>query len=357
MQTMNFGVIGTGAMAHTMMRAFRAIPEAQAIAVASRSEDRALQFARSYGLKHHFGTVASLADNNEVDVVYVASHPMHHLSDCLAALQAGKAVLCEKPLATSVAEAERLAEAALNNGVFLMEGMWIRFLPAVRRAEELIKAQVVGTPRFLQADFGYPVPRDQIPSVGVLLDRAVYPISLAILFLGIPKAVSSVAVCNDEGVACQASFMLRHHDGALSQLSVSTQAFLGNRALISCGGGRIELAEPLLGTERISIREYAPLLAEARSEDAVSAKQRIFETLKSSSLLRRVRTRYSSSVSVEHRSYGVNPYVPQLREVVECIHAGKTQSDWMPIEHTLETLRIVEQAASDEGQRLDGRRS
>ena len=146
---MNFGVIGTGAMAHTMMRAFRAIPEAQAIAVASRSEDRALQFARSYGLKHHFGTVASLADNNEVDVVYVASHPMHHLSDCLAALQAGKAVLCEKPLATSVAEAERLAEAALNNGVFLMEGMWIRFLPAVRRAEELIKAQETGSFTFV----------------------------------------------------------------------------------------------------------------------------------------------------------------------------------------------------------------
>ncbi len=353
---MNFGIIGTGAMAHTMMRAFRAIPDARAVAVASRSGDRALQFARTHGLKHHFGTIASLADNSEVDVVYVASHPKHHASDCLAALRAGKAVLCEKPLATSVAEAEGLAKAALRSGAFLMEGMWIRFLPAVRRAEELTRAHVLGAPRFLHADFGYPVPSDQIPSVGVLLDRAVYPISLAILLLGAPEATSSVVVRTDDGVPCQASFTFRHRHGALSQLSVSTQAFLGNGALISCSRGRIELAEPLLGTERISIREHAPLLAEARSEGGASTKQRMFETLKSSSLLRRMRTRYFSNVSVEHRSYGVNPYVPQLQEVVECIQAGKTQSDWMPIEHTLETLRIVEQADLDEVQSLDGRR-
>ncbi len=351
---MNFGIIGTGTMAHTMMRAFRALPEARVVAVASRSEDRAREFARRHGLTRHFGTIASLADDSEVEVVYVASHPMHHVSDCVAALQAGKAVLCEKPLATSAAEAQQVAEAASRSGVFLMEGMWIRFLPAVRRAEELTKARVVGAPRFLQADFGYPVPGDQSPSVGVLLDRAVYPISLAILLLGVPRAASSQVVHNDAGVACQASLILRHDGGALSQLSVSTQAFLGNRALISCSGGRIELMEPLLGTERIGIREQAPVLAEARTEAGASTKQRIFETLKSSSLLRRMRSRSFPKVSVEHRSYGVNPYVPQLREVVECVRSGKTQSHLMPIEHTLETLRIVERAGSDVQQGSDG---
>lgn len=354
---MNFGIIGTGAMAHTMMRAFQATSEARAVAVASRSEDRAFQFARIHDLKHHYGTIASLAENSEVDAVYVASHPTHHASDCLVALQAGKAVLCEKPLATSVAEAEQLAEAASRIGVFLMEGMWIRFLPAVRRAEELAKASVVGAPRFLHADFGYPVSDDETASVGVLLDRAVYPVSLAILLLGVPQATSSVVVRNDEGIACQASFMLRHQHGALSQLSVSTQAFLGNKALISCSRGRIELAEPLLGTERISVRKHAPRLVEAPPEGRASRKQRVLETLKSSSLLRRIRTNYLSNASIEHRSYGMNPYVPQLQEVIECVRAGKTQSDYMPVAHTLETLRIVEQAASDEERGLNGRRS
>ncbi len=354
---MNFGIVGTGAMAHTMMRAFRASPDARAVGVASRSEDRALEFAGVYGLKHHFGTIASLADNSEVDVVYVASHPADHVSDCLAALQAGKPVLCEKPLATSVADAERLAAVALRQGVFLMEGMWIRFLPAIRRAEELTKAHVVGPPRVLQADFGYPVPSGEAPSVGVLLDRAIYPISLAILLLGVPEATSSVVVRDDEGVACQASFILRHHQGALSQLAVSTQAFLGNRALISCTEGKIELAEPLLGTERIRIQKHAPLIAQAQSEASFSTKQRVLEMLKSSSLLRRLRSGYFSNASVERRSYGMNPYAPQLREVVECVRAGKTESDWMPIQHTLEALRIVEQAGSTEKVRSDGRRS
>lgn len=353
---MNFGIIGTGTMAHTMMRAFRAIPDVQVVAVASRAQERALRFAQKHGLTSHFGTIGSLANSAEVDAVYIASHPTHHVADCLEALHAGKAVLCEKPLATSVADAERLADAALRSGTFLMEGMWIRFLPAVRRTAELTRAAVVGAPRFLHADFGYPAPVDQAPRVGVLLDRAVYPVSLAILLFGVPQASSSVVVRDDDGVPCQASFMLRHSDGKLSQLSVSAEVLLGNSATISCTKGRIELVEPLLGTERIRIRGHPPLIAEARPRAGASAKQRIVETLKSSELLRRARARYFSNASVEHRSYGVNPYVPQLLEVVECIRAGKTQSDRMPIADTLETLRIVEQATLDEKQTQRGRR-
>lgn len=344
---MNFGIVGTGAMAHAMMRAFGVMPDARVVAVASRSEERAAEFARDHRIDHHFGAVRSLADDSAVDIVYVASHPRHHVEDCLAVLEAGKPVLCEKPLATSVRDAEKLAEAASRRGVFLMEGMWVRFLPAVRRAVELTRDQVAGVPRLFQADFGYPVAPGsgaRGTDVGVLLDRAVYPISLAILLLGTPKESSASILRDNDGIACQASFTLRHEGGALSQLAVSSKAYLGNRALIACGHGRIELMEPLLGTERVETRQHAPIVPDTSVEGPPSAKRRAVEALKSSSFLRKLRYRYLKRGTTEYRSYGANPYVPQLEEVVRCVSRGATQSPLMPLDHTIETLRIVERA-------------
>ena len=182
--------------------------------------------------------------------------------------------------------------------------------------------------------------------MSVLLDRAVYPVSLAILLLGIPEESTAFVVHDERGVACEASFLMRHDGGALSQLAVSSKAYLGNRALISCTHGRIELGEPLLGTERVEVRPYAPLVGDAHPEDPPSMKQRAVETLKSSSLLRRLRASQSRRGSADFASYGVDPYAPQLEEVVKCVSQGELQSQLMPLAHTIEALRILERAAS-----------
>lgn len=342
---MKFGVVGTGAMAHDMMKAFAVMRDVQVAAVASRSEERAAQFARDYHIARHFGAIRSLANCPDVDIVYVASHPRHHVEDSLVALHAGKPVLCEKPLAISVSGAERLAEAGSVRGVFLMEGMWIRFLPSVRRAAQLIQDQIAGAPRLLQADFGYPVAATTGTSatdVGVLLDQAVYPISLAILLLGAPREATAFIVRDKDGIASQASFSLRHDGGALSQLSVSSEAFLGNRALIACDHGRIELAEPLLGTESVRVSMHAPIRPALRPDGPPSSKVRAVEALKSSALLRRLRANYLKRGSADFQSYGVNPYVPQLEETIRCVSQGELQSPLMPIEHSVETLRVIE---------------
>jgi predicted dehydrogenase len=342
-QLMRFGIVGTGAMAHTMMRAFAVMTNVQVAAVASRSEERAAQFARDYRIPHHFGAIESLAECSNVDIVYVASHPMHHVDDVLMALEAGKPVLCEKPLATTVSGSEKLAEAASRRGVFLMEGMWIRFLPAVRRAAQLAHDRVAGVPRLLQADFGYPVAASaQGIDVGVLLDQAVYPISLAILLLGTPHDATAFLVRGNDGVPSQASFLLRHDGGALSQLSVSTEAFLGNRALIACDHGRIELAEPLLGAELVKVSMHAPIKRAHHPNGPLSGKARAVEALKSSTLLRRLRATYLKRDHTGFASYGSNPYVPQLAETVRCVSQGALQSPLMPVEHSVEALRVIE---------------
>ncbi|MGB8331944.1 MAG: Gfo/Idh/MocA family oxidoreductase [Polyangiales bacterium] len=344
---MRFGIVGTGDMAGTMVKALGSTPGAVVAAVASRSEARAESFARSHRVEHHFGDVRSLAACADVDVVYVASHPARHVEDSLAALEVGKPVLCEKPLATSVSDAVLLADAASKRGVFLMEGMWLRFLPAVRHAEQLVRDRVAGTPLLLQADFGYPVAAGMTTEgtdVGVLLDRAVYPISLAIFVLG--KVLDSAALISHDrrGVATQASFLLRHDGGAVSQLAVSSVAFLSNRAVISCERGRIELAEPLLGTERVVLQQHAPVIASPGSSSTPSAKKRIVEALKSSSTLRRVRASHLRAGSSDHFSYGPSPYCPQLREVMDCIERGDAQCATMPLDQSIETLRVIEQS-------------
>lgn len=346
---MRVGVIGTGGMARTMAKAIRATPGMTVAAVASRSADRAETFARGQQVERWFGDIPSFAACPEVDLVYVASHPDQHVGDCRVALEAGKPVLCEKPLATSVADAEHLAELAAKHGAFLMEGMWLRFLPAVRRAEQLVRDGVSGTPLLFQADFGYPVATGTASAgteVGVLLDRAVYPISLALFLLG-PALRSSAMVTRDSnGVATQAAFVLQHEGGALSELSVSSEAYLSNTATISCERGRIELAEPLLGTERVVVREHAPLSPAPASDGASSAKQRVIEGLKSSPFLRRLRASTSRTGTSGFLSYGPSPYVPQLKEVARCIEMGEPQSSTMPLSATIETLRIIEQAQS-----------
>ncbi|MFW2387059.1 MAG: Gfo/Idh/MocA family protein [Polyangiales bacterium] len=346
---MRVGIIGTGGMARTMVKAIGAAPGMTVTAVASRSRDRAESFARGQQVEHWFGDISSLAACSEVDLVYVASHPDRHVGDCRLTLEAGKPVLCEKPLATSAADAELLAEVAAKHGTFLMEGLWLRFLPAVRHAEQLVRERACGTPLLLQANFGYPVAAGTASpgtDVGVLLDRAVYPISLAIFLLG-PALESSALVARDSnGIATQAAFVLRHDGGTLSELSVSSEAHLSNTAAISCERGRIELAEPLLGTERVIVREHAPLAAASASDEAPSTKQKVIETLKSSPLLRRLRASASRGGTSQFFSYGPSPYVPQLQEVARCVERGETQCSTMPLAQTIETLRIIEQAES-----------
>jgi predicted dehydrogenase len=351
---MRFGMIGTGAMAHTMMRAFELMPGVEVTAVASRSARRAAEFARDHRISQHFESIDALTATADIDIVYIASHPNHHVEDCLSALEASRPVLCEKPLSTSVQGAEQVAEAASRRGVFLMEGMWLRFLPAVLHAERLARDRVAGVPRMFEATFGYPVAvggGSQGTDVGVLLDRAVYPISLAIQLFGVPKESTAVVQRDETGMARSGCFTLRHEGEALSQLTVSSTALLGNRALICCDHGRIELAEPLLGAEHVHVRMQTPQTPASVAEGSPSARRRAIEALKSSALLRRLRAS-ARRERTDYESYGANPYIPQLEEAVRCVRARETQSSLMPIEHSIETLRIIERAQpAESGQR------
>src|SRR5262249_46461137 len=145
----------------------------------------------------------------------------------LAALEAGKAVLCEKPLAVSAKEVELVMQAAQRTGNLCMEGIWTLFLPAYRRFFELVRTQPCGAPRHLLATFGYPASQEAMSRLvspaagGVLLDRGIYLIALALKVFGAIERIDARLDIAPNGVDQHASLQLGHRGGGQSQLSTS----------------------------------------------------------------------------------------------------------------------------------------
>jgi predicted dehydrogenase len=149
-----WGIVGTGQMAAAMAGAIREAG-ADVVAVAGRTADGAGSFAGRHGISRWFDSVDALA-NLGLDAVYVATTNQRHLRDATAILEAGVAVLCEKPLALDAAQAARMAEAARASGALLIEAMWMVFQPAFQTMERLIGEGVIGWVHHIAADFGLP---------------------------------------------------------------------------------------------------------------------------------------------------------------------------------------------------------
>ena len=138
------GVLGPGRIVRRVMKDFHAGQGYELTAVASRSPERAREAAREYGAKYAFGSYDELAACQEVDLVYIAVPHPFHCPLALRMMEHGKHVLCEKPMALNEDETRRMTECARAHGVFLMEAMWTRFFPAMRKMVSLVRAGAVG---------------------------------------------------------------------------------------------------------------------------------------------------------------------------------------------------------------------
>ena len=354
MTNIRIGIIGTGHMAATMARTIASTAGAQVEGVASGSGDveRARIFAQVCGGVRAYDTPLELLAHANVDLVYIASATASHASLAIAALDAGKAVLCEKPFATSVTEGQRVVEAARRNGRFFMEALWTPFLPADRRVVELVRTRAVGEPVHLSASFGYPVSVTSHPGLfapiggGVLLDRAIYPISLALRILGPVEGVAGRVQRTADGIDVHASLQLAHRSGAQSQLAVSLVALLENTAIISGSLGSITLGAPLIGAEVVAVQRVTPPPAARRSVNVAAEANTLGDKLRAIPALRRLK-RMLPSGAREHLPYGASPYGPLLRHVIEALQSKKAESDEVPLALSLEILRIVDAVRAD----------
>jgi predicted dehydrogenase len=313
---MRWGIIGTGGIAEAMANTILHMDDAIVTAVASRSAERAHRFAAAHGIPNAFDDVAALAESDEVDCVYVGSANHRHLDDATQCLLDGKPVLCEKPLTTSLADAEQLVGTARSTGSFLMEAMWMRFQPFWDPMLDWIEQGRIGELRHITADFG--IPADPDPGRrwfdpeqggGALLDVGIYPVTLACLLAGEPLRSVQLSVAADTGVDAQTAAILEHPGGVISVLGSSFVADTPIEATVSGPSGRIHLAAPFHHTPRMSLWVRNELVEELDT------------------------------------SYAGSGYRWEVREVQRCVEQGLAESPRHPLEDTLMVMRVLHTVA------------
>jgi len=246
--TVRWGVGGTGGIAARFADAMSLVDGGRIVAVASRSLERAEAYADRFGVPRRYADYAALADDSEVDAVYVATPHSRHEADTLLFLGGGKHVLCEKPFALNSTQGQRMVTAAHDAGIFLMEAMWSRFLPAYRVLGDLLADRRIGDPLLVEADFGFRAPFDAAHRLfdpaqggGALLDLGIYPLQLCDLVFGAPDRISADATLGATGVDENTAAVLHHPGGGLAVIKAAVRVAMACTARIAGTQGVIEL--------------------------------------------------------------------------------------------------------------------
>lgn len=246
MTTIRWGVVGAGRIAHTFSKDIRWVKEASLSAIAARDVERAKTFAAQYGVEKAYGSYDELFNDPDIDAIYIATPHTHHLQQAEAAMRAGKAVLCEKPITVSAHECEQLMAVNAETNSYLMEAMWTHFLPAIKKAQEWIAEGKLGQIRHIKADFGYPqLPFDPARreydtelAGGCMLEMGVYPVSLAWLFTqNLPSNVAVMGHRAPNGVEDDITAICDHGE-IKATLGTSFRSKLQNWAYIIGEGDR-----------------------------------------------------------------------------------------------------------------------
>ncbi|WP_432559605.1 Gfo/Idh/MocA family protein [Granulicoccus sp. GXG6511] len=320
MTSIRWGIAGLGAMASLLAQDLALVPNAELVAVASRSLPKAEEFAARHGVPRPLGSYRALLEDPAIDAIHIATPHSLHCDLALAAIEHGKAVLVEKAFTATHTGAVTLVEAARRNRVFAMEGMWTRFQPAIVELRKRIRAGAIGTPLTIQADL---MARRQFAETdrlfarelagGALLDLGCYPVSLAQHFLGDVSAIDCQARHYANGADSAATINLRHGNGGLSALSIGFDAHGPGRFAIYGTAGWVEILP----------RFHHPTTVLLHRPDA-------------------------EPETISRPPLGLG-YSHELIEVSERVLAGDTESATMPLDDTLEVMRVLDECARQIG--------
>jgi len=320
-----WGILGTGKIARIMAIAIRESRDGELTNVGSRSAERGAAFATEFGLPQHGGYDVVVTDPS-VDVVFVGlPHPMHR-EWAVAAAEAGKHVLCEKPVGVNHAEAAAIVEAARRHDVFLLEAFAYRSHPQTHRLVELLRMEQVGEVRVIDAVFGYdagPAPENYLMvhelAGGAILDVGCYTTSMTHLIAATvadrpavsAREVSGGASIGPTGVDHSAAATITFDGGLLARVATSIQAELESSVRIVGSGGRITIPSPWLPGR---IGDRAMIVVERRG------------------------------VGIEEIDVPLDAgvYAVEVDAVNDAIRKGERSSTVMPWEDSLENMRTLD---------------
>lgn len=312
--TIRWGIIGTGSIAHQFAQGLKVLDDAKLTAVTSRTQASADKFADEFGIKYRHVGVEQLTTNKDVDVVYVATpHPMHK-DNTLQCLDGGKPVLCEKPFAMNVSEATEMIERAKQKNLFLMEAMWMYCFPAMGKVREIISSGAIGEVRQVHANLCFRGDPDEIRRLldpdlggGALLDVGVYTIALAqMVYQRQPSRIVSMAHLGETGTDEQSSMIFGYDDGAISVLTCAVRTNTSKGAAIYGTDGYIRIPDGFCEPDKIFVKV---------GQDPE-----------------------------QEFSFGRvgNGYNFEAAEVMDCLRKGQLQSDIVPHAETLAVMKTMD---------------
>lgn len=320
MEKLRFGIMGAGGIANKFAHAVRLVKAEDGFdvtveAVSSKSMERAQSFAERNGIPSACGDYAEMLARDDIDAVYIATTHNFHAENLRQAIEAGKHILCEKPMVLTEADAREIFALAEEKGVFLMEAMWSNFLPAIVKAKEWISAGRIGTVKTAHGSIGFHggnniEGRILNPALagGAMYDIGVYPIEILTYLIGEPveSAMASVRRHPVTGVDTDVTMVLRYSEGdAVIQCSVSCapKSFLS----LTGTGGIIEINGH-----------------EGTCAVLMDAGRRVPETFDSE---------FPEG----------NGFVYEIREMIRCLKADKLTSDVMTAEATVGCAKLFDQ--------------
>ena len=325
---LRWGILAPGWIAGQFAAALRRGTRQQIAAVGSRNLDRARAFADEHGAPTAYGSYDELVHDPHVDIVYIASPHSEHHRQARLALEAGKPVLVEKAFTRNAVEARDLIDLAQANGLFVLEGMWSRFLPHYDVIHQAVHVGLIGEVTTVFADHGqhlYPDGPDRLASPdlagGALLDLAVYPISFADFVLGPFTTVTATGSLTDHGVDQQESVAVANAAGALGVLHASMLAASPCTATICGTDGRLDIA----GTF------YLPSSVTLHDRDGQFI------------------DRYDPTGDIAHQGLRY-----EAAEAARCLTAGATESPLHPPATTLRIMQAMDEVRRQLGVRFPG---
>ncbi len=323
---LRIGILGCGNIASTLANTMMQMQDRITIeAVASRDKSKAEEFASRFNVEKAYGSYEELYEDDNVDLVYIATPHAFHAVQMMNALSHGKNILTEKAFCINEKEAEKVFKLAAEKKLYVAEAIWTRYMPSRKIINDIIASGRIGRVTTISANLGYKIihkPRISDPSLGggALMDVGVYPLNFVLMATegDSIKSLSGLAVKSPEGVDLRNTINITFESGASATIFSDSECVSDRKGMIYGTEGSIEVVN-------------------VNNPEVI----RVYNAERSPELL--------ETIEIKHE---INGYEYELDAAAKAIEEGKTEPEAMPWRETLRVLRITDAMRSVWGIKL-----